>query len=543
MTLDSVRVDCIGAFDPGQISVALGRVSSPDQITVVNFRPGLCPPHPPLISTFYGQQSADISPTLNCCRTVEYCIPTLSPEHEGDNILPTTENCDDESSGYHTDTNSDDDGEVVLPSMPPLPPNITVPKHKEHLTFQNPITNTQRDVNASLHNIKEEKLHEWITYLYNKISSIYHSMKGPNKPNNCVKLFLNDFDKSGEFHDQMKELLHTTELCKDTCTLESSAWSVSKIIFESVSHLSDPSTQCDEAFQGNSGLPKLHYIAGMCVGRVLYRRTQMVCRNILSSTPSLQQNKDFVIALRKHTFTSLTIARNETSHPDSLDELVYHQTKYGHLMIVDDALFHAFVELQKIVTPLLTPENLHQQQQQLFSHIMDCSQHWLPLPHDLTIADMRPVIEIYVHTCLKEMGARLEKRHQVMKKLAHRKQVLLEEVAAQGSIGGESSRSRSIPQCGISVDVSNADEGENDGVDKNACIICHKKWKSNQRFLWIECTKCFKWLHRKCDVSLKPQRVWKAVSAEGAMYTCPLDPSSAQNDSKRWQICTILKLW
>ena len=95
------------------------------------------------------------------------------------------------------------------------------------------------------------------------------------------------------------------------------------------------------------------------------------------STPSLQQNKDFVIALRKHTFTSLTIARNETSHPDSLDELVYHQTKYGHLMIVDDALFHAFVELQKIVTPLLTPENLHQQKQQLFSHIMHGYDHGL----------------------------------------------------------------------------------------------------------------------------------------------------------------------
>ena len=46
MTLTNAVVDCAGAFDPGQVPVALGRVRSPDDLTVLNFRRGYCPPHP-----------------------------------------------------------------------------------------------------------------------------------------------------------------------------------------------------------------------------------------------------------------------------------------------------------------------------------------------------------------------------------------------------------------------------------------------------------------------------------------------------------------
>ena len=68
MTLKNVFLDCRGAFDAGQISVALGRVENPSQITVKNFRPSLCPPHSPKINTYYGLPTKFISPDLNCCR-------------------------------------------------------------------------------------------------------------------------------------------------------------------------------------------------------------------------------------------------------------------------------------------------------------------------------------------------------------------------------------------------------------------------------------------------------------------------------------------
>ena len=53
LTLESVAVDCQGAFEPGQVSVAIGRVRSKGGISVTNFRPSLCPPQPPHINLLH----------------------------------------------------------------------------------------------------------------------------------------------------------------------------------------------------------------------------------------------------------------------------------------------------------------------------------------------------------------------------------------------------------------------------------------------------------------------------------------------------------
>ena len=79
MTLSNVLVDCRGAFDLGQISVALGRVRYPQDITV--FRKGLCPPHPPLWG-FYGIAFATSSLDLSCCKRVS------NPSQSGHSYRP-----------------------------------------------------------------------------------------------------------------------------------------------------------------------------------------------------------------------------------------------------------------------------------------------------------------------------------------------------------------------------------------------------------------------------------------------------------------------
>ena len=61
-------------FGPGQVSVAVGHVRCGEDMTVLNFRPGLCPPHPPAIPGFYGTVSASPYESLKVCRIEE---PTL----------------------------------------------------------------------------------------------------------------------------------------------------------------------------------------------------------------------------------------------------------------------------------------------------------------------------------------------------------------------------------------------------------------------------------------------------------------------------------
>ena len=79
MTLPSVKLDCSGCFAPGQIGVALSRVKSPKDITVVNFHPNLCPPQPLAVQNFYEslQDVQHVSPTTECCKQE---IPVYCPE-------------------------------------------------------------------------------------------------------------------------------------------------------------------------------------------------------------------------------------------------------------------------------------------------------------------------------------------------------------------------------------------------------------------------------------------------------------------------------
>ena len=68
MTLNSLWLDWSGAFDADQVSVALGQVLQENDITVVNFRLGLHPPHPSVVNNFYGTPSMSIDPEFQCCR-------------------------------------------------------------------------------------------------------------------------------------------------------------------------------------------------------------------------------------------------------------------------------------------------------------------------------------------------------------------------------------------------------------------------------------------------------------------------------------------
>ena len=68
MTLPSFALHYEGAYKSGQIGVGLSRVRSPSDITVYNFRPGLCPPHSPTLQDFYAKHSEGYPMVdLSCC--------------------------------------------------------------------------------------------------------------------------------------------------------------------------------------------------------------------------------------------------------------------------------------------------------------------------------------------------------------------------------------------------------------------------------------------------------------------------------------------
>ena len=98
MSLSSIWLDCNGAFDAGQIAIALGQVRQEDDFTVVNFRPGLCP-QPSIVNRFYGTPSTTVDRNFNCCQGI---INTST------GMDPSVKNTEREENIPESDTDLDD---------------------------------------------------------------------------------------------------------------------------------------------------------------------------------------------------------------------------------------------------------------------------------------------------------------------------------------------------------------------------------------------------------------------------------------------------
>ena len=508
MTLNNAVVDCAGAFDPGQVSVALGRVRSPDDLTVLNFRRGLCPPHPPCVNAFYGTVCVETLPDGACCKA------TYVGAHQVE--VKTNAICGDdieEGSDCGSEDDGDDNHDIYVHDLN-VSTKSDVSALRSRLMFKICVTECQKAINQCMIKVDDVLFNRFVYVLEERLTHICSTQRGANKCNASVNLFLNVYGNSPEFHDLLKTTFACTVLQQSHMYIGmQSLIFVQNSYYQCVSS-SSPHDEDDETHfvaQG-SGDGKLRYLAGMCVGKVLYRDTQFVCRNVMKDDVTVTTKKESIAALRKHLFNSKEMAINETEYPESLNELRHRQTQFGHLTFLNDCFFFFFKELQQLVLPLLNTHNLMKYKCLLFSEIMQnilSSASHLGVPEGLTIEQLTPVIEKYVKVCLKEMGMRVEKKCQISKKLAHRKQVLLEE--------GTSTK-HAAP---VAVDVPESEPCVGEDGDTYWCKVCQKPYKDKQRLLWIECCDCMCWLHRKCDKSLKSQKVWKLVSAVDAHYSCP----------------------
>ena len=113
--------------------------------------------------------------------------------------------------------------------------------------------------------------------------------------------------------------------------------------------------------------------------------------------------------------------------------------------------------------------------------------------------------------------------HNVSRKLAHRKQVLLEEsepLPKRPRTDDDTEVSSIIPQPQPDAHVEEAPSTSGD-THQWLCSIYSVAYKHKSRLLWIECSFCEQWLHRKCDKSLKVQKVRLHMSSEEVQYKCP----------------------
>ena len=112
MTLKSVMVNCEGAFDPGQLGVALSRVRDINDMGMLNFRAGLCPPHPPCVNAYYGSIQEGLHHDLSCCNLTygDFFADIIDDSSDGD-FHADDGSVHDGCKDAHDDDDDDDDDE------------------------------------------------------------------------------------------------------------------------------------------------------------------------------------------------------------------------------------------------------------------------------------------------------------------------------------------------------------------------------------------------------------------------------------------------
>ena len=270
---------------------------------------------------------------------------------------------------------------------------------------------------------------------------------------------------------------------------------------------------------------KIRYVAGMCVGRVIYKECDFVCHNIHTDDTKVKQKRDLVCSLKKHVYNTIHIAQCETSHPLSLTEIVHRQSKYGHLTIVDDRLFQLFKEFDNHLHPHLNMNTMRFNDDKFFDALLSNTLHDVMTEtdvcmycQDLSASLLRPVFAKYLRVCLKELGIRITNTPNIKKKLAHKKQALLDEctvpklkkIDTQLTVANKPSLPQAVSataedvttpaECTASpsADIHSLSTTEPTSNEEYHCAMCKGHYVAN-RLNWIKCTSCQQWLHHKCD--------------------------------------------
>ena len=538
MTLPSVHVDCQGAFAPGQISVAISRVRNISDITVKKFREGLCPPHSPAINKFYGHPSVPLLEDLSCCVEGRSLRATQEPI---ESTSDTGEACDSDTETDESDTDSEPTSSGVLEEPCTLPSQLCGESMKEKLLYPHTYTQLQETINDLITSTSHSKLNTCTNHFYNELMDIvqsHYTKEGDSKQiNSVVFKFIQQYRRSDDFTQHLLIMFNCEKLENPHISVGvSMLLRIQDYYFaHSTNTAQQQSVIVQEPYSQNRS--KVRYIGGMCIGRILSKYTNYVCDNCHKDSEEVHKKKSTISKLQHHIFNTLTIAKDESQCIDTLEEIIHRQYKYGHLTIIDDHLFNMFLQLDRIIHDIMSTNTWYKEKDNFFQYLMSCSLDELyklkdPIYEHLDAFTMRPVFAIYLRTCLKEMGYRIAQTFKVKKKLAHRKQVMLEEnnmvpmssrvLSTQIGNTAEISTPCEVPSTSQDdMDTTSPSNKRCSEDDANTCIICLKRWNDKSHLLCVECTSCNMWLHKKCDRTLKNPKRWKVVSQQGSKYPCP----------------------
>ena len=559
MTLPNVVLDCSNIFEAGQLSVALGRVKSHEDIIVTNFNPALCIPHPNEITQYYINAQMDtmsVSDVNKCCKNT-HLLPSLDDEEEEEEEREEEEEDEDEEEeeeGQEEEEKEEEEkGEEEKEEeekgeekeeMDEDRPTIRADKLIKTTKIEKPVTKMHHDMNGLLNNLQEQKLDSWINDQVNKLQTIseHKNMTRPQEVNKVTQLFITEYGGSNDFRLSASKLFNLE--CLTQCALTISLQFLLQIYNDFISNISQASTSSSVAevpvypSLSPGGRGKIRYVGGMCVAKVIHTATKQICNRLhKEETQDTKNLKSIVKSLKTHVYNSTHIALTQTTYPDSMEEIKNRENIYGHLTSITDDLYLYFLHLDKFIFTYLHASSLQKYMNSLFDHILQNVLQDSGLqqytPKDIPTAGVKLILIRYIRVSISELCKKLNYNLQVQKKTAHRKQIKISEtpkrtLPASSTCTGTTSEPKK-PRQEKSASTTHTSTSTNihsptpctstDEPHDNMCFVCGVAY--TRRLQCIQCDACNKWLHRKCDKRFKNQRLWKHCSAGEMEYHCP----------------------
>ena len=166
LTLPSITVDCRKIFAPGQLSVAISRVRSLANLTLLNFHPTAMPNQPEKVKSFLMKQTSSFSG--NCCQINLHDVPQAIENTEVDSE-------EEQSPEPETDASIISEAIEFFLDGQPSPEVISAAQELlSKISCSEEETETQRSINRILRNITVTKVMEFATACKNSIVTVFH---------------------------------------------------------------------------------------------------------------------------------------------------------------------------------------------------------------------------------------------------------------------------------------------------------------------------------------------------------------------------------
>lgn len=383
MTLPAIHVDCKNISTPGQLGVALGRCQSSKRIHLENFSDKCIVAQPRDISEFYHNViTPNFSDNFTCCRN---CLNDLeNPQDETpvlqvkwdlrNDWLPALAPTAAQANVANPDLESD--------SVHALITEISLQTTINSVTFENPHTNLQQEINGIAKNIDVQKMKQFTNILLKSFDEMAENVQDLKKQCNITLFYsrCNRFLQS-KFQNYYKPLFGDVPMTPAHKHI--SFRLISKIRHHYVSkkfhHVEEASSYVPNCPQRNfSGSDeqraKLRYVIAYGVAKVLHRTSRHI-QSVKKSTIAKTRQQLETLLEQRNILRDLKIPQGiileTTEDLQSLEEIQMKQNINNGLTHVTDVFFTFSQSVINFVLPLLTFNNLEQHAGDIYVFVLN----------------------------------------------------------------------------------------------------------------------------------------------------------------------------